>query len=82
MKVAFVDQLVDKSQVANVKRSKLQKTDFMRMLHEADDQMKVILMVAWYTGLRVGEIAVLKWKNLDMVKNIISVDFTYSKGTW
>ncbi len=87
MKEAFFDQLVEKNPVANVKRPKLQKTekvivsktDFMKILHEADEQMKVILMVAWYTGLRVGEIAVLKWKNVDMVNNVISVDSTYSK---
>lgn len=51
----------------------------MRILHEADDQMKVILIVAWYTGLRVGEIAVLKRKNVDMVNNVIIVDSTYRK---
>ncbi len=87
MKEAFYDELVEKNPVANVKRPKLikkekviiSKADFMKILYEADEQMKVILMVAWYTGLRVGEIAVLKWRHIDMVNNIISVDSTYCR---
>lgn len=86
-KEAYVDELIDSNPMDRIKRPKLKKTEktiidkdiFFKILEKADQQMRVILYIAWFTGLRESEIAVLKWSNIDMINNVLYVEKAYSR---
>ena len=44
------------------------------LLSEKDDILKLIYIVAFYTGMRMGEIRFLKWSSIDFNTNLISVN--------
>ena len=43
------------------------------------DKYGLPCLIALYTGLRIGEISALEWKNIDFEKNIITVSRTYQR---
>ena len=44
-----------------------------RILKAADDEWKGMIFFGIYTGLRLGDIASLTWRNIDLIHNTISV---------
>ena len=45
------------------------------------DKMFIVVNLAYYTGMRIGEILGLTWENVDIEKNIISVKQTASRAS-
>lgn len=50
---------------------------FLNAAKEADLQTYVIFLVLAYTGIRVGELQALKWKDIDFKNNTINIYKTY-----
>jgi integrase len=44
------------------------------LLHVANFEWKGMILCGWYTGLRLGDIASLKWEQIDLEKRLISVE--------
>ena len=47
-----------------------------RYLLNSNDPAKYEILLALYSGMRIGEICALKWSNIDLDKETISVCFT------
>jgi len=51
-----------------------------RLLQYSPDNLKPILLCALNTGMRRGEILSLKWSNVDLENNLITIESTNSKS--
>ena len=63
--------------------TKEQMDDFLSAVYleyEPTDPMYVGCLLAYYGGLRRGEICALRWRNIDFEKNTISVDSSIGLG--
>lgn len=54
-------------------RRELTIDEVQRVVRSAKGEMKVLFAIGIYTGLRLGDCALLEWGNIDMVRGIISV---------
>ena len=95
LKEAMLDEIIESNPVANVRKPKYVKKekkiippkDFWEIYDIADEKMKIILYLAWCTGMRVGEIVGLQHNDMDtiMVKDkkisIINVKRSISKSS-
>lgn len=78
---AYRDDLIAKNPCIAVKPPKykakekqiITDCEFKKLLHYADLPIKNLFILAYYTGMRRGEIAALKWKNIDWDNNIIKI---------
>ena len=59
----------------------LTKDQVKKLLENASDNSRAILMTAVYTGMRRGEIIALKWKHIDFEKKMIIVEETTEGST-
>jgi integrase len=76
---------LERLQLPPDKRGKLQKpvitpAEFQALLVLIPEPYASMVYVATYTGLRVSELAALKWKNI--LEDSITVAARYSKGDW
>jgi integrase len=53
--------------------------DALRLIEALPEPCRTIVIVATLTGLRIGEIAALRWERLDFFRGIIQVKETYSE---
>lgn len=58
----------------------LSSEEEFRLLNSCDTYLRNILVAALYTGMRKGEIISLKWENVDLDRNIITIHKTNSKS--
>ena len=54
----------------------LEEDDLMRIVGYLDDQYKPLIMIAGYTGLRLGNVIGLTWKQIDLKKGWVKVERT------
>ncbi len=88
MKFALRAGLIDKNPMDLVENLSVSKPEFYplsidevhRFLDVVKPQYKNFFIVAFYTGMRFGEMAVLKWKNVDFRLGIIKVRETRVRG--
>lgn len=88
MKFALRAGLIDRNpmdMVVNLSVSKpeihpLSIEEVHRFLDVVNPQYKIFFVVAFYTGMRFGEMAVLKWSNVDFKLGIIKVRETRVRG--
>lgn len=88
MKFAFRAGLIDKNPMDLVENLSVSKPEIYpmsieevhRFLDVVNPQYKNFFTVAFYTGMRFGEMAVLKWKNIDYKLGIIKVRETRVRG--
>lgn len=88
LKDAYQDELIDKNPFDLVKPPKVIKKEVVPFsLHEieiliqnAEGWFKHYLTIAFFTGLRTGEMIGLKWCDIDFEKDIIKVQRAISKG--
>lgn len=57
----------------------LHPRDALRLIEALPEPCRTIVIVATLTGLRIGEIAALRWERLDFLRGIIHVKETYSE---
>lgn len=64
---------------ANVKRERvLTQVEEVRLLDSCSEVLRPVVLTALHSGMRRGEILSLKWKNVDMLKKVITVEHTKS----
>jgi len=88
MKFALKAELIDKNPMALVENLTVSKPDIHpmsieevhRFLDVVKPQYKNFFTVAFYTGMRFGEMAGLKWKNVDYTLGVIKVRETRVRG--
>jgi integrase len=56
-----------------VRRLPFTETELRRLLECADDEWKRMIMFGVYTGLRLGDIASLTWRNVDLMQAQVSL---------
>ncbi len=69
-----VDRMKQKHKTFNT----LTKEELDRLLESAEGQGKLLLMTAGMSGMRMGEVLAMKWKNLDFEKGVYSVKESFS----
>lgn len=86
-KEAAIDEVILYNPMLNVRKPKYKRKEvkiipieeFWQIYEIADERMKVILYLAWCTGLRVGEVVGLQWGDIDFKKNVINVSRSISR---
>jgi integrase len=59
-----------------VRRQDFSELQLKRILNKANDEWKGMILFGLYTGLRIGDIATLTWRNLDLQQNELSLTTT------
>lgn len=88
LKMAFLEEIIDQNPMDRVKNVKVTKPDIYPLSME---QVKLVLdcvsarfrnffIVAFFTGMRFGEMAALKWKSVDLRRGNIKVRETLVMG--
>lgn len=54
-------------------RRALTLDEVYRLIDAAEGEMKILIALGFYTGLRLGDAALLEWSSIDRVKGIIDV---------
>jgi integrase len=54
-------------------RRELTVEELKRVIDASEGQMRVLLAIGIYTGLRLADAACIKWSNIDMMKRVISL---------
>lgn len=88
MRFAYRAELISKNPMDLVDNKKTDKPDINplsmdevnRFLEVIDPFYMSFFIVAFFTGMRFGEMAGLKWKNVSFEKNIIQVKVTRVRG--
>jgi len=87
-KMAFLSEIIDKSPMDRIKNLKIEKPDIhplsmdeVRMfLERVSSRYCNFFIVAFFTGMRFGEMAALKWRNVDFKLGVIKVRETRVLG--
>ena len=58
----------------------LNPKEVTKLLNSLLEPCHTLVLVAVLTGLRIGEILALRWKNLDLIRGVIQVRETVSEG--
>jgi integrase len=57
----------------------LEPRDALRLIEALPEQCRTVVIVAVLTGLRIGEIAALRWGRVDFLRGVIEIKQTYSE---
>jgi len=87
-KMAFLSGIVDRNPMERVKNLKTTKPDIKPMsmdevkllLNHVSERYRNFFIAAFFTGMRFGEMAGLKWKHVDFKMRLIKVRETRVKG--
>lgn len=83
--VAIEEELITKNPVKPVKFKSEQNTvveriltdeEEQRLLEECLDRLRPVVVIALYTGMRQGELMNLKWRNVDLLAETVTVENT------
>jgi integrase len=86
--MAFMDEIIDKNPMERIRNLKTDKPDISPLsieevrsfLNNVSPRFKNFFMVAFFTGMRFGEMAGLKWHNVDFRLGVIKVRETRVMG--
>lgn len=87
-KEAFLDEVIDSNPIQRTRPSKhikkepepFNNNEILAILSALSYPYKEYFQVAFYTGLRTGELLALRWQDLDLAKNKIFVRKSISNG--
>jgi integrase len=87
-KEAFFDGVIDVNPIQRTRPSKsiqkepepFKKTEIRAILNALSSPYKEYFQIAFYTGLRTGELIALRWEDVDFCKNKIHVRKSISHG--
>ena len=65
--------LIKKLPETTISKKNLEVSQLNKIFEVAEGEMKVLFSIGIYTGLRLGDSATLKWNDIDLNKNIISI---------
>lgn len=85
---AFIDELIKINPFDRVKPPKKEKTiihpfnlqEVELLISSSKGWFQNYLIVAFFTGMRIGEIMALQWKDIDFSTNVISIKRSMTKG--
>ncbi len=88
IKMAFLSDIIDRNPMDKIKNLKIEKPDIYPLsmdevrlfLENVSPRFRNFFIVAFFTGMRFGEMAGLKWKNVDFRLGIIKVRETRVRG--
>ncbi|MBA4369631.1 MAG: site-specific integrase [Desulfobacterium sp.] len=86
-KMAFIEGIMDRNPMDRIRNLKTDKPDIFPLsmeqvtlfLDKVNARYRVFFVVAFFTGMRFGEMAALKWKNVDFKLGVIKVRETRVK---
>jgi len=64
---------------ANARKRTMNIDEYLRLIDEAPQHLKAFVIVAFNTGMRVGELRLLKWSYVDRVNNYIRLPAEVTK---
>lgn len=84
---AFYDEEIKDNPIKYIKKPKLNRVEINPLfkdevnliLDNTSGQFHNFLGIAFYTGMRTGELLALKWENIDFVRNEIDIKLTRSE---
>lgn len=87
-KHAFLSEIIDKNPMDRIKNLKIEKPDIhplsmeeiRKVLESVSSRYRNFFVVAFFTGMRFGEMAALKWRNVDFRLGVIKVRETRVLG--
>jgi integrase len=85
---AYFDELIEKNPFDLVRRPKMEKTiinpfsleEVKTLIEHSNGWFKNYLIIAFFTGLRSGEMIGLQWKDIDFENNTIFINRSIRKG--
>ena len=88
LKMAFLSGIVDQNPMDRIRNLKTTKPDIKPMsmeevnlfLDNVSERYRDFFVAAFFTGMRFGEMAALKWKHIDFQMRLIKVRETRVKG--
>jgi integrase len=88
IKMAFLSDIIDRNPMDKIKNLKIDKPDIHPLsmeevrlfLSNVSSRYCYFFIVAFFTGMRFGEMAGLKWKNVDFRLGVIKVRETRVRG--
>ncbi len=86
---AFIDELIERNPFDRVKAPKVNKTEIYPfsieevelLINTADGWFKNYLTLAFFTGMRIGELLALRWEDVNWLKEVIAISRAVSRGT-
>ena len=87
-KHAFLSEIIDKNPMDRIRNLKIEKPDIhplsmeevRKVLESVSSRYRNFFIVAFFTGMRFGEMAALKWRNVDFRLGVIKVRETRVLG--
>lgn len=87
-KHAFLSEIIDKNPMDRIKNLKIEKPDIhplsmeevRKLLESVSSRYRNFFIVAFFTGMRFGEMSALKWRNVDFRLGVIKVRETRVLG--
>lgn len=85
---AYIDELIDSNPFDRVKPIKVEKTEILpfsleevqHVTEAASGWFRNYLVIAFFTGMRIGEILALQWDDIDMAGEVLFVRRSIRKG--
>lgn len=75
----FEDMHISKNQKVRIHSLSKYEQKKLEKVAEEDPQKGFPVLLSLYTGMRIGEIAALKWEDIDLKEEIITVKHTYQR---
>lgn len=66
--------LIKKLKESNTRKGFFKDEEYVRLRGALPDYIKPLLTMGYYTGMRLGEICSLKWEQVDLMNNEITLD--------
>ena len=71
---------IDKLQLNAKHKQPLSLKQFYDVVQLADGEMHLLLLIGFYTGLRLGDCCLLKWEEIDFENSLISIQTSKTKS--
>jgi integrase len=65
---------VERLQEHNIRDRVLSPEEFQRLLEALPSSLHLVIIIAYYTGMRRGEILNLRWSQIDLSKGLIRLE--------
>jgi len=87
-KMAFLSEIIDKNPMDRIRNLKIEKPDIhplsmeevRKVLESVSSRYRNFFVVAFFTGMRFGEMSALKWRNVDFKLGVFKVRETRVLG--